>query len=192
MRDIAVFIGILIVLLTSGRPASAQSVGERPSWTFGFTGGGGKTWDDEGSIGRGWLAGGYLDRRITDSIGLELSGDLLRHERNTGPVSFQAEGYTTYLSAALTFRFGPSAANAFLLGGGTVGIHRGKAGLGDQPLRDADSTNPGFIFGGGVSFQAGDHVEIAPLIRMTLMQVDDDFDPFSSIVAGIRIGFTPR
>jgi hypothetical protein len=161
----------------------------RPSWSLGATAGAGKTWDDEGSIGSGWLIGGYVQRRLTTHMDLELSGDLLRHERNTGPFSFRADGHTTYFGAALVGRFGPPDANFFLLGGGTLGIHRGEAGLGDAPaLNQHESTNVGFIFGGGLSFRTSNGLEIAPLVRMTVMRVDDDADPFSSIMAGVRIG----
>lgn len=45
---------------------------ERPAWTFGATAGGGQTWDDEGSIGKGWLVGGYIDRRISTHVDFEL------------------------------------------------------------------------------------------------------------------------
>jgi hypothetical protein len=86
-------------------------------------------------------------------------------------------------------RFGSPGANVFLLGGGTLGIHRGKAGLGDTPPLNAhDSTNVGFIFGGGFSFRTRTNLEIAPLLRMTLMRISDDADPWSSILAGVRIG----
>jgi hypothetical protein len=180
---------VLTSLLSFSSQSSAQSA-ERPSWTIGATAGGGQTWDDEGSIGKGWLLGGYAARRISRHVDMEFSVDLLRHERNTGPFSFQAEGHTTYLNAALVRRFGPPRSNFFLLGGGTVGIHNGKAGSGDMPaLNDADSTNVGFIFGAGGSFLTTANIEIAPLVRMTWMEVSDDSDPFSSIMAGVRVGF---
>jgi hypothetical protein len=179
---------ILTTLLSLPSQSSAQS-SERPSWTFGVTAGGGQTWDDEGSIGKGWLVGAYVDRRISRHVDIEFSADLLRHERNTGPFSFQAEGHTTYLSAALLRRFGPPGGNFFLLGGGTVGIHKGKAGSGDMPeLNDTDSANVGFIFGAGASFLATANIEIVPIVRMTWMEASADSDPFSSIMAGVRVG----
>jgi hypothetical protein len=166
----------------------AQSL-ERPAWRLGGTAGGGSTWDDEGSIGSGWLAGAYVGRRLSEHVDVEFAADLLRHERNTGRFGFQAEGHTTYVSAVLVRRFGPPAANVFLLGGGTLGIHRGNAGLADTPaLNENHSTNVGFIFGGGFSVRLRHNVEIAPLVRWTLMRISDDADPWSSIMAGVRIG----
>jgi hypothetical protein len=181
-------VAVFILLLSAASHSSAQTI-TRPAWTFGGTAGGGQTWDDEGSIGKGWLVGGYVDRRLSDHVDIDFSVDLLRHERNTGPFSFQAEGHTTYLSAAVLRRFGAPEASFFLLGGGTVGIHNGKAGLGDAPLTEHDSTNVGFIFGADAMFRTSANIQIAPIVRMTLMRVSDDADPFSSIMAGIRVGF---
>ena len=189
MRTAVLISGIFAALLSLASETLAQTA-ERPAWTFGATAGGGQTWDDEGSIGKGWLVGGYLDRRISAHVDLEIGADVLRHERNTGPFSFQAEGYTTYLSAALLRRFGPPKSNFFLLGGGTVGIHNGKAGIGDAPaLNDAGSSNVGFVFGGGASFLTSARIEIGPIVRMTWMRVSDDSDPFSSITIGMRVGW---
>ena len=168
--------------------AAAAQTADRPAWTFGATGGGGGTWDDEGSIGKGWLVGGFVDRRLSGRVDLEFAADLLRHERDTG-TGFQAEGHTTYLSAALIGRFGSPKTNVFLLGGGTVGIHSGTVAFTDLPPRETDSSNVGFIFGAGLSVRTTTNLEIAPLVRMTLMRVSDDSDPYSSIMVGVRVGF---
>ena len=188
MRTV-VLVWFMLNWLLPGPEASAHEI-ERSRWTFGATAGGGRTWDDEGSIGSGWLAGGYADRRISAYADVEIAIDVLRHRRNTGPFGFQAEGHTTYLSAAVVRRFGTPSANFFLLGGGTIGIHSGTAGLGDSPSppNETDSRNVGVIFGGGASFRASGNIEIAPLVRMTLMRASDDSDPFSSIMVGVRVG----
>jgi hypothetical protein len=39
-----------------------------------------------------------------------------------------------------------------------------------------------------MSFHVANNLEIAPLVRMTLMQIDSDSDPWSTISAGVRIG----
>jgi hypothetical protein len=177
------------MLLNAPPPVSAQGQ-QRPAWTFGGTAGGGQTWDDEGSIGRGWLIGGYADRRISRNVDLEFSADLVTHERHTGPSSFQAEGHTTYLTVAVIRRFGPPRANVFVLGGGTIGLHRGTAGFADQPVQaDTGGTHPGYIFGGGFSFRAARNMEIAPIVRFTVLSIDVDSDPATSYMLGLRIGF---
>lgn len=183
-------VAIMLIAFVGASEVSAQSMPERPRWTFGGTVGGGQTWDDEGSIGRGWLAGVYADRRISRNMDLELSADVLWHDRFTGPSSFQAEGHTTYVTAALIRRFGPPRSNVFLLGGGTMGIHRGTAGFADEPAQaNTDGTHPGYIFGGGFSFRAAGTIEIAPTVRFTMLSIDDDSDPAMSYMLGVRVGF---
>ena len=180
---------LLAAVLLCSVPSSlwAQAVPDT-RWTFGATGGLGRTWDDEGSIGSGWLVGGYVDRRLTKKLDLEFSTDLLTNERRD---RFQADGHTTYMSLLLVPRFGSPARNAFVMGGPTVAFHEGTTGFDDGSFRtEHSSTTFGWIFGGGFSFRTPRGLEIAPLVRMTLMNVENDSDPWSSITAAIRIGFT--
>ena len=173
-------------LLVTPVGAAAQTVD--PKWTFGATGGGGRTWDDEGSIGSGWLAGGYADWLLSKHVDLEFAGDLLANKRTD---AFEADGKTTYLSAQVIRRFGGRQANAFLMGGGTVAIHNGSTQFSDGSFHsDHSSTNPGWIFGGGMSFRTSNDIEIAPIVRMTLMHIGDDSDPWSAFTVGIRVGFS--
>ena len=177
---------VLILIFAITRPlaekAAAQASESR--WTVGATGGVGRTWDDEGGIGSGWLIGGYVDRRLSQSVDLEIAADLLTNRRS------DAFGHTTYLSAQIIRRFGSRETNVFLMGGGALAIHRGTTGFSDGSFRtEHSSTNPGFMFGGGMSFHVDRNLEIAPIVRMTLMQIDSDSDPWSSISAGVRIGF---
>lgn len=71
------------LLVVCAGAASAQTT-MSPAWTFGGTGGYGRTWDDEGQIGSGVLVGAYADRRIFEGTDLELSADYLRHKRSAG------------------------------------------------------------------------------------------------------------
>ena len=71
MRTAVLVPGIFVALFSLVSETSAQT-SERPAWTFGATAGGGQTWDDEGSIGKGWLVGGYIDRRISAHVDFEL------------------------------------------------------------------------------------------------------------------------
>jgi hypothetical protein len=87
VRTILIATIVACGLCSSVTESAAQTL-TRPSWSLGATAGGGKTWDDEGSIGSGWLIGGYLQRRLGERMDLEVAADLLRHERNTGPFGF--------------------------------------------------------------------------------------------------------
>jgi hypothetical protein len=169
---------------------SAQTVDD-PRWTFGGTIGAGRTWDDEGPIGSGWLAGGYATRRLSPRVDVELAVDVQRHDRSGSPGSgYEAKGHTTYLSASAIRRFGSRSANCFILGGGAIGIHRGTTGFIYEPVRvESNDTHGGIIFGGGLAFRTAGGLEISTPVRITLMGVDDDSDPVSSIMGGVRIGF---
>lgn len=188
MRTRIIF--LLSFLFVAATSATAQTTTD-PQWTFGGTAGMGGTWDDEGGMGKGWLLGAYVDRRLSRRVDLELAADVQRHDRVPGgEAQWENRGHTTYLSLAVIRRFGGRSTNCFILGGGTIGIHRGESGFANEPpLSPNDDTHGGVIFGGGLSFRTRGQIEIAPTVRITLMGVNDDSDPVSSIMGGIRIGF---
>ena len=178
---------VVILAITLGLAENVAAQATESRWTFGATGGFGRTWDDEGGIGSGWLIGGYVDRRLSQNVDVEVAADLLRNRRTD---AFEADGHTTYLSAQLIRRFGSRDANFFVMGGGALAIHEGTTGFSDGSFhQEHSSTNPGFIAGAGLSFRTANNLEIAPIVRMTMMQIDSDSDPWSSITAGLRIGF---
>jgi hypothetical protein len=172
------------VLFTAGA-VSAQTTPSR--FAAGGTVGFGQTWDDEGSIGRGWLAGGYADVRLFGHTDAEFAVDVLRHDRND---RFQAQGHTTFASAALRQRFGGDRTYGYVLGGVAIGSHTGTAGFPELGLvNEYSGTHGGFLFGGGFTFTAGNNVEIGPVVRIALLGADSDSDPASAIMTGVRIGF---
>ena len=176
-----------LILLGLGSDASAQPARDA-RWTFGGTAGLARTWDDEGSIGSGWTAGGYVERRLSKHVGVEFAADLVKNDRRD---AFEADGRTTYVSAQLIRRFGNRTANFFLMGGGALAFYEGTTGFSDGSFRsEHSSTNPGWMFGGGLSFRTASDIEIAPIVRLTLMQIDSDSDPWSAIIGGVRIGFS--
>ena len=168
-------------------PSAAAQAPTAPSWTFGATAGFARTWDDEGSIGNGWLLGGYADRRLSRNVDLELAADVVRNERAD---SFVTDGTTTYLSAQVIRRFGPRRSNCFIMAGPALALYKGETGFSDGSFKtERSSVNPGLIFGGGLSFRTGNDIEIAPIIRITLMRIDTDSDPWSAFTYGLRVGF---
>ena len=176
--------GFALILTTA--TASAQT--SSPWWlAVGATGGFGQTWDDEGSIGKGWLGGGYADLRLFAHTDAEFSADVLTHDRSSG--HFQARGHTTFVSAAIRQRFGTERTYAYVLGGVTLGAHSGTAGFPEEHLvSDSSGTHGGFIFGGGVNFRLAERLELGPVIRIAMLGADVDSDPASAIMTGVRIG----
>ena len=183
--SIAALVTCVSIALTSGSAAAQSGAPSRLS--LGATGGFGQTWDDEGSIGTGWLAGACGDVRLLSHTDAEFSVDWLRHDRSTG--AFQAEGHTTFVSAALRQRFGGDRANGYVLGGVTLGAHTGTAGFpAENLINHNSSTHGGFMFGGGLSFRVGERMELGPVIRIAVLGANVDSDPASAIMAGFRIG----
>jgi hypothetical protein len=175
-----------LFLLTLASNAFAQPAD--PRWTFGATGGFARTWDDEGSIGGGWLAGGYVDRKLSKNLDVEFAADLVTNKRTD---TFETDGKTTYVSTHLIRRFGSRRTNCFLMGGGTVAIYNGTTGFSDGSFQsDRSSTIFGWMFGGGLSFRTANDLEIGPIVRMTLMNIEFDSDPWSAFTVGVRIGFS--
>ena len=151
---------LFLIALTS--EASAQSAAE-PQWTFGASVGRGRTWDDEGSIGAGWLVGGYADRRLTKHFDFEVAVDVLENKRSD---RFVANGTTTYVSGVIIGRLGPRRANGFLMGGPVIAIFNGETGFSDESFRnERRSSNTGLTIAGGLSLRVANGVEIGPMVR---------------------------
>ena len=89
-------------------------------------GGLGKTYDDEGSLGRGWLVGGAIDRVVFGRTRLEGSLELLTHDRDAG--YFLSNGRTVIGGLSLVRRFGSGGTQPYLFAGLTAGHHSGANG----------------------------------------------------------------
>ena len=84
---------LTLVLFASS--AHAQTL--EPRGSFSAIGGSGTTYDDESSLGKGWLIGGAYDRVLVGTTRIEASAELLTHNRDSG--YFQSTGNTASASA---------------------------------------------------------------------------------------------
>jgi len=144
----------------------------------------GRTWDDEGEIGSGVVAGGRIDWRIVGHTRAELALDSLGHDRSG---IFAANGRTTLTSASIVQRFGAALAQPYALGGLTVAHHNGTTTF-DNRTTSHSSTDLGYHFGGGVAVRVGAHVEIGPEVRFYIIQADQESSPAWASWAGVRFG----
>ena len=180
------FIFSLAAILTITVPARAQSPATPTNWSAAAVAGAGRTWDDEGVIGDGAIAGGRVARRIIGGTFVEGSLDVLHHERAD---RFSAEGNTLFLSAAVVQRFGRGRVQPYALGGVTLARHRGTYGfLPDNKVSRAESTDTGFVFGGGMAVRAGRRFEIGPEVRFFFLGSDTDSSPAIGYWIGARFG----
>lgn len=175
------FIVALLALLAVNAPAWAQAPDARGS--IGGIAGGGRTWDDESNIGGGVAAGVRAAWRIFGTTDLEISADVLTHDRSGG--FFEAEGHTLLLGASLLHRFGTSAAQPYVLGGYDLVRHDGSTTF-DGVRTDRSSTDHGYHFGGGVAVRVGSRFEAGPEARFYMIQPDDGSAPAFAYWIGAR------
>jgi opacity protein-like surface antigen len=145
-----------------------------------------KTYDDEGSIGRGWLVGASVERVLFGTTRLEGSLELVTHSRDTG--HFAAEGDTTIAGVSLVHRFGRRTVQPYVLGGVTVGHHSGKSSFDDLRFT-ASSTDVGLRFGAGVAVVVNERFEVSPEFRMNGFFIDNDSSPWMVPSFGVRAGY---
>jgi opacity protein-like surface antigen len=145
----------------------------------------GRTWDDEGSIGRGIAAGGRVEWRLFGTTAIEGSFDVLTHDRDTG--FFQSEGHSTLFGLSLLHRFGRSTVQPYILGGLDLVTHSGTTRF-DDMATVRDSTDPGFHFGAGVAVRVGERVEIGPEGRFYIIRAGNSSDPAWANWIGARVG----
>jgi hypothetical protein len=173
-----------VMMALAAVTAAAQTPDSRGS--IGVIGGAGKTLDDEGSLGRGWLVGGAVDRVVFGTTRAEFSLELLTHDRDSG--YFQSNGRTVIGGVSLVHRFGSGNTEPYLFGGITVGHDSGTNYFNGSPSPRSNA-DAGLRFGFGVAFRAGDRWEIGPEIRLNGFFIDNDADPATLPSFGVRFGW---
>jgi hypothetical protein len=181
-RRIFVFLSVLAMVQTT--TAAAQTQTTPPLWTAGATAGFGQTWDDEGSLGRGLLLSGHVERRFTKGLSLECGVDWLAHDRGEGV--FQADGHTTLLAAAVKYSWTSEAATSYVLGGLVMAHHTGTTRFEDEVRADR-TMMPGVSVGGGVLFPASNGWRVGPEGRLLLLSPGNEEAPALGMYAGVRV-----
>jgi opacity protein-like surface antigen len=163
-------------------PVSAHAQTSDTRGSAGGAFGVGKTWDDEGNIGTGAVAGGRIEWRLFGTTSVELSADWVSHDRDGE--FFEANGHTTFAGASLVHRFGRSTAQPYVLGGLHIAMHTGSTRF-DDLRTERSSTDVGYHFGGGIAFRVNDRIEVGPEARFYMIQADNDSNPaFANWVGG--------
>jgi hypothetical protein len=175
---------VTLTLVLVAAPAHAQTVNSRSS--FSAIGGSGTTYDDEGSLGKGWLIGGAYDHVLFGTTRVELSAELLTHNRDSG--YFQSTGNTAIAGVSLLHRFGKGNAQPYVFGGVTLGHHAGTNTFVTARVH-LSTTNPGTRFGFGLALRSGDRIEISPELRMNSFFTSTDSDVWMVPSFGLRIGW---
>jgi hypothetical protein len=157
---------ILMGLLLLAPAALAQDM-ERRGEVFGSLGGG-KAYDDEGSLGKGLDMGGGVGIRLTPNIGIEGQVNRIDYERNLFSGARFA-GSAVFSTANLLYHFSKSKAQPYVVGGFGFVHHENRSRFpGDEVL--AKRTSNGFAtnFGAGVKLFLNKKFSIRPEFRVFL------------------------
>lgn len=180
MRGIIV-VFLFIIVIASG--AEAQTAGMRGA--VAAVAGGGRTWDDEGSIGNGTAAGGRVEWRVFGNTSIEGAVETLTHDRRGG--FFQSEGRSSLFSVSLLHRFGSPGIQPYVLEGIGLARHTGTTRVDDRATHRT-STDTAFHFGAGLAVRVGERVEIGPEARFYVIRPSHGSDPAWANWVGARIG----
>ena len=179
------FVALWLVALSTF-PATASAQPADPRSTVSAVGGFGKTFDDEGSLGSGWLVGGAIDRVVFGRTRAEVSFEVLTHDRDSG--YFQSRGRTMIAGLSLVRRFGSGGGQPYLFAGLTAGHHSGTNVFDGSPVHRSNA-DAGIRFGAGVAIRAGQRLEVSPEFRINGFFIDNDADPATLFSFGIRFGW---
>jgi hypothetical protein len=174
----------LLLLLMTCTASLVQAQTTESKSSLSAVAGAGQTWDDEGSLGRGWLAGGSVDRTLIGGLRAQLSLEVLTHDRSEG--FLLAEGSTMIAGVSLLQRLGRAKAQPYLFGGATTGHHSGSRTFGDVRSEES-STDVGWRAGVGLAIRAGSTYEIGPELRMNGFFIDSDSPPATLLSIAVRL-----
>ena len=147
--------------------------------------GGARTYDDEGSLGSGWLAGAAADYVLFGTTRLQGSLEYVSHHRDIE--YFGSTGGTTIAGISLVHRFGRQRVQPYVLAGLTVGHHSGTNRFSSGSTK-ITSTDKGMRFGAGIAVRAGTRFEISPEFRFDGFYIDRDSDPAMLPSFAVRFG----
>ena len=184
MRLVIVLPGVLAGLLAAAA-GSGTALAQESRSSVSAIGGVGKTFDDEGSLGRGWLVGGSIDRVLFGTTRGEVSVELLTHNRDS--TYFASTGKTLIAGATLVHRVGRRTGQPYLFFGLTAGHHWGTNRFLDMAV-PLTTTDLGIRFGVGVAIRINERLEVSPEVRMNGFFIDNDADPAMLPSFGIRLG----
>ena len=177
------FASIVLSLVAQAGPSAPASPPPTPVSIYGSIGGG-KTWDDEGSIGNGLSAGGGVEWRFRPKWSVGADVERLEHERQTAGIN--ASGRTIFASANIAYRFAARGVSPYVGGGFGGAFHDGEThfgGAAPTPRSSASTMEYGMV---GVEIPIGDRFAVSPEFRITFCQPPDDSAPWSAMRFGVK------
>lgn len=150
----------------------------------------GSTWDDEGGIGPGWFASGGLEWRVVPRLSVVFDVERLPHRRDTPGLQFN--GRTVFASAGVKYRFAAAGVTPYVEGGAGMAQYSGDLVVRFEPPPVTvvrSSTSSVVHAAAGIEIPIAARLVVAPEVRIRLCQPNQDFAPWSTLTAGVRVGF---
>lgn len=148
-----------------------------------------KTYDDEGSLGKGLHGGGGFGCRFTRRLGaeVEVTGFRTRREFDYIPAAFEASGAMVLGNGLLYLSTGR--AQWYLIGGLGMLHIRNKVGFSGVPFNVADN-GLALDLGTGIKIYASRHLVLRPEVRLFAGNSGRAVEaPFSGVRVSMAAGF---
>jgi hypothetical protein len=180
------FLAVLVAWLLAAVSLSGQDYPKREVFgTIGIA----KTYDDEGSLGKGPHAGGGFGYRFTRRLGaeVEVTGFRTRREFDYIPAAFEASGALVLGNGLLYLSSGR--AQWYLIGGLGMLHIRTKVGFTGVPVNLADN-GLALDFGTGLKIFATRHLVLRPEVRLFSGNSGRAVEaPFSGVRVSMAAGY---
>lgn len=153
--------------------------------------GGGKAYDDEGSLGKGLDIGGGAGFRLTPRLGLEGHVNRIEYKRDfSSGVRF--EGTAVFTTANLLYHFSTSRAQPYVVGGvGFVHLENRSRFPEDDFLPKRTANGFATNFGGGVKIFLSKNFSLRPEVRVFIGDTEGSGveQPFSVGRASVALSY---
>ena len=183
------FASIALALIAQAGPSTPPPAPPAPLSVYGSIGGG-KTWDDEGSIGSGLSAGGGVEWRFRPKWSVGADVERVGHERDTPGLEWS--GHTVFASANVAYHFAATGVSPFVGGGFGGAFHDGEVidrlmqPGSPAPVRTFSSSSTMGYGMAGVDIPIGTRLVVSPDFRWTFCQAPDGSAPWSVIRFGVK------
>jgi opacity protein-like surface antigen len=130
--------------------------------------GGGKTYDDEGSLGKGLDIGGGVGFRLTPRFGVEGQVNRIDYQRDFDS-GVRFEGTAVFTTANVVYHFSTSRAQPYVVGGVGFVHHENRSQFpGDDFLPKRTANGFATNFGAGVKIFLSKNFSLRPEVRVLI------------------------
>lgn len=180
------FLGILSLFVMASGVSLGQEYPRREVFgTIGIA----KTYDDEGSLGKGLHGGGGFGYRFTERLGaeVEITGFRTRRELSFTPAAFKASGAMVLGNGLLYLIRGRG--EWYLIGGAGMLHIRNEVGFAGTPVNVA-ANGPAIDLGTGIKIHATRHLVLRPEVRLFMGNSEGAVEaPFAGLRVSMAAGF---